>query len=102
MREVLEKSTLMARSVAKLVGACFAFELLCLLAEARADGARFELTFSPIYETPAPATHPLARRSVVRPEDLPGTGWIGYPAVAPLGRVLDAWMGRKKELGYAF
>jgi DNA-binding transcriptional LysR family regulator len=40
-----------------------------------------------------PATHPLARQSVVRPQDLPGTAWIGYPPVAPLGRVLGAWMG---------
>jgi DNA-binding transcriptional LysR family regulator len=40
-----------------------------------------------------PATHPLARQPVVRPQDLPGTAWIGYPAVAPLGRVLAAWMG---------
>lgn len=40
-----------------------------------------------------PATHPLARRSVVRPGDLAGTPWIGYPPVAPLGRVLTQWMG---------
>jgi DNA-binding transcriptional LysR family regulator len=40
-----------------------------------------------------PATHPLARQPVVRPQDLPGTSWIGYPAVAPLGRVLASWMG---------
>ncbi|MDB5896965.1 MAG: transcriptional regulator, LysR family-like protein [Ramlibacter sp.] len=40
-----------------------------------------------------PATHPLAREPVVRPGDLPGTAWIGYPPVAPLGRVLAAWMG---------
>ena len=40
-----------------------------------------------------PATHPLARRDAVRPPDLPGTAWIGDPAVAPLGRVLAAWMG---------
>ncbi|MDB5946159.1 MAG: transcriptional regulator, LysR family-like protein [Ramlibacter sp.] len=40
-----------------------------------------------------PATHPLARQSVVRPQDLHGTAWIGYPAVTPLGRVLADWMG---------
>jgi DNA-binding transcriptional LysR family regulator len=40
-----------------------------------------------------PATHPLARQPVVRPQDLAGTAWIGYPPVAPLGRVLAQWMG---------
>jgi DNA-binding transcriptional LysR family regulator len=40
-----------------------------------------------------PASHPLARQPVVRPQDLPGTSWIGYPPVAPLGRVLAQWMG---------
>lgn len=40
-----------------------------------------------------PASHPLARQPVVRPQDLPGTPWIGYPPVAPLGRVLTQWMG---------
>lgn len=40
-----------------------------------------------------PATHPLARQPVVRPQDLAGTAWIGYPEVAPLGRVLADWMG---------
>jgi DNA-binding transcriptional LysR family regulator len=40
-----------------------------------------------------PASHPLAQRPVVRPEDLPGTAWIGYPSQAPLGRVLAGWMG---------
>jgi DNA-binding transcriptional LysR family regulator len=40
-----------------------------------------------------PAAHPLARQPVVRPQDLPGTAWIGYPPVAPLGRVLADWMG---------
>lgn len=40
-----------------------------------------------------PASHPLARHATVRPQDLPGTPWIGYPSVAPLGRVLTQWMG---------
>ena len=40
-----------------------------------------------------PATHPLARQPVVRPQDLAGTAWIGYPPVAPLGHVLAQWMG---------
>ncbi|MDB5943160.1 MAG: transcriptional regulator, LysR family-like protein [Ramlibacter sp.] len=42
-----------------------------------------------------PATHPLASRPVLRPQDLPGTAWIGYPPVAPLGRVLAGWMGQE-------
>jgi DNA-binding transcriptional LysR family regulator len=40
-----------------------------------------------------PASHPLARQAVVRPQDLAGTPWVGYPPVAPLGRVLEQWMG---------
>jgi DNA-binding transcriptional LysR family regulator len=40
-----------------------------------------------------PASHPLAREPVVRPEALRGTPWIGYPPVAPLGRTLEQWMG---------
>jgi DNA-binding transcriptional LysR family regulator len=40
-----------------------------------------------------PASHPLAGQPAVRPQDLLGTPWIGYPSVAPLGRVLADWMG---------
>jgi DNA-binding transcriptional LysR family regulator len=40
-----------------------------------------------------PASHPLAREPVVRPDALRGTPWIGYPTVAPLGRTLVEWMG---------
>lgn len=40
-----------------------------------------------------PPSHPLVRQPVVRAPDLAGTAWIGYPAVAPLGRVLADWMG---------
>jgi DNA-binding transcriptional LysR family regulator len=40
-----------------------------------------------------PASHPLAREPVVRPQSLHGTPWIGYPPGAPLGRALVEWMG---------
>ncbi|HZY19622.1 MAG TPA: LysR substrate-binding domain-containing protein [Ramlibacter sp.] len=40
-----------------------------------------------------PATHPLALRTVVRPQDLREVSWTGYPTAAPLGRVLVDWMG---------
>ncbi|MDB5954815.1 LysR substrate-binding domain-containing protein [Ramlibacter sp.] len=40
-----------------------------------------------------PASHPLAREPVLRPEALQGTPWIGYPPLTPLGRTLVAWMG---------
>lgn len=40
-----------------------------------------------------PASHPLARKASLRPADLAGTAWVGYPATAPLGRVLGEWMG---------
>jgi DNA-binding transcriptional LysR family regulator len=40
-----------------------------------------------------PATHPLARQAAIAPQDLAGTAWIGYPPLAPLGRVLAGWMG---------
>jgi DNA-binding transcriptional LysR family regulator len=41
------------------------------------------------------ATHPLARREAVRPEDLREAPWIGYPLAAPLGKVLVDWMGEE-------
>jgi DNA-binding transcriptional LysR family regulator len=37
--------------------------------------------------------HPLAQREAVRAEDLRSVRWIGYPAAAPLGRMLATWLG---------
>nr|WP_298926759.1 LysR substrate-binding domain-containing protein [uncultured Ramlibacter sp.] len=42
-----------------------------------------------------PASHPLARRKSLQPQDLAGTAWVGYAADTPLGRVLAGWMGQE-------
>jgi DNA-binding transcriptional LysR family regulator len=40
-----------------------------------------------------PGNHPLAQQDAVRAEDLRSVRWIGYPAAAPLGRMLSALLG---------
>ncbi|OZI34490.1 LysR family transcriptional regulator [Bordetella genomosp. 10] len=40
-----------------------------------------------------PSDHPLARCQAVAPADFAAGAWIGYPADAPLGRVLTAYLG---------
>ncbi|MGH8818632.1 MAG: LysR family transcriptional regulator [Achromobacter pestifer] len=40
-----------------------------------------------------PASHPLTRRDVVRPEDFSSAAWIGYPRDTPLGRALQPFFG---------
>lgn len=40
-----------------------------------------------------PGDHPLAQREAVCAEDLRAVRWIGYPAAAPLGRLLAALLG---------
>ena len=40
-----------------------------------------------------PETHPLAGQVAVRVEDLRSVPWIGYPAVAPLGRLVATLLG---------
>lgn len=40
-----------------------------------------------------PPGHALAARSVIRPEDFSSVDWVGYPAEAPLGRVLAEFFG---------
>ena len=40
-----------------------------------------------------PPGHPLADETVIDPQALAQTPWIGYPLKAPLGRALIDWMG---------
>lgn len=40
-----------------------------------------------------PAKHPLAQQEAVCAEDLRAVRWIGYPAAAPMGRMLAALLG---------
>lgn len=40
-----------------------------------------------------PPGHALAAQTVVRPQDFSSVDWVGYPAQAPLGRVLAQFFG---------
>jgi DNA-binding transcriptional LysR family regulator len=40
-----------------------------------------------------PAGHALTARQVIRPGDFSSVAWVGYPAAAPLGRVLTEFFG---------
>jgi DNA-binding transcriptional LysR family regulator len=40
-----------------------------------------------------PPGHPLTAGQVVRPADFASVAWVGYPAAAPLGRVLASFFG---------